>query len=418
MVMEKIGYLEITVSGAKGNLDLVPETLDIKELIEIIEQAERLLFPGERKDRPLISYQIEAGSVRNIFRTSLQAIIAFSAVIAKIEETKSIDFLELNTAKAIESFQETAVKKGYIFEIKTSLENSPVLKIDKSTFYYRNSENWVDAEFYFYGKITDAGGKDKANIHLTTEEFGTLFIQTPQEFLANIEQNILYKNYIIRAKGKQNSSTGEIDKQSLSFIELIDYNAQYDAQYLKKLRSKAMTWLNKIEPEDWLKEIRGYDVWWGVVRYELFFRFLNENDELFQNADKYYHFFLQKEIKLFISTISIAEYCVGGSIDELPLKNLIVLPFNIKHAEKAGEFGRILYELRKEGELDIEPRQIIINDAKLFAQAHIEEKIGYFITSDSRCIKIYNNLKMKTDLNFVIVNIKDKPSETFGILDL
>lgn len=85
----------------------------------------------------------------------------------------------------------------------------------------------------------------------------------------------------------------------------------------------------------------------GVLLDTSFFlRFLNEEDDLFESADKYYRYFLEKEIKLFISTISIAEYCVGGTIDQLPFKNLIVLPFNIKHAEKAGEFGKILYEAR------------------------------------------------------------------------
>jgi len=257
--MENIDYIEIIVNGVKGKLKLTPDTFDIKELTEIIEQAEKLLFPGERKERPLISYRMEEGSVKNIFKTSFQAVIGFSAVIGQVVTTHNIDFLELNTAKAFETFQETAIKKDYSFEIKTSVENSPLLKIDKSTFYFRTSENLVDAEFYFYGRITNAGGKDKVNIHLVTEEVGTLYIQTPQGILENLEENILYKNYVIRAKGKQNSETGEIEKQSLSFIELIDYNTKYDQQYLKKLRSKAMTWLSKIEPDDWLKDIRGYD---------------------------------------------------------------------------------------------------------------------------------------------------------------
>lgn len=257
--MENLGYIEITVRGLKGKLELTPDTFDIRELSEIIEQAEKLLFPGERKERPIISYKMEEGSVKNIFKTSLQAVIGFSALLAQVHATKNIDFLELNTAKAFESFQETAIKKDYTFEITTSISDSPSLKIDKSTFFYRTLENWVEAEFYFYGKITNAGGKDKANIHLVTEDLGTIYIQTPQEFLAKAEENILYKTYVIRAKGKQNSETGEIDKQSLSFVEMIDYNTKYDEQYLKKLRSKAMPWLNKINPDDWLKDIRGYD---------------------------------------------------------------------------------------------------------------------------------------------------------------
>ena len=155
--------------------------------------------------------------------------------------------------------QENAIKKDYTFEIGTSVPQSQSLKIDKSTFFYRTTENWVDAEFYFFGKITNAGGKDKANIHLLTDELGTLYIQTPQEFLAKAEENILYKTYVIRAKGKQNSETGEIDKQSLTFLNLIDYSTKYDEKYLRTLRSKAIIWLNKINPDDWLKDIRGYD---------------------------------------------------------------------------------------------------------------------------------------------------------------
>ena len=61
----------------------------------------------------------------------------------------------------------------------------------------------------------------------------------------------------------------------------------------------------------------------ALLDTSFFIRFLNEKDELFENADKYYQYFLKKEIRLFISTISIAEYCVGGSIDQLPLRNLI-----------------------------------------------------------------------------------------------
>lgn len=156
----------------------------------------------------------------------------------------------------------------------------------------------------------------------------------------------------------------------------------------------------------------------ALLDTSFFLRFLNEKDALFKNAEDYYKYFHQKEIKLFISTISIAEYCVGGTVDQLPLKNLIVLPFNIKHAEKAGEFGRILYEARKEKQLEVVERPIIINDAKLFAQADIDERINYFVTSDKRSINIYNTLKVKTKLDFNFIDISDNHTEVFGVLDL
>ena len=46
-----------------------------------------------------------------------------------------------------------------------------------------------------------------------------------------------------------------------------------------------------------------------------FLRFLNDDSPLFKNADGYYRYFLQNDIKMNISTISIAEYCVGGNIE-------------------------------------------------------------------------------------------------------
>ena len=58
-----------------------------------------------------------------------------------------------------------------------------------------------------------------------------------------------------------------------------------------------------------------------------FLRFLNDADPLFRNADGYFRYFLHKEITMMISTISIAEYCVGGDINELPLRNLQIVDF-------------------------------------------------------------------------------------------
>ena len=61
-----------------------------------------------------------------------------------------------------------------------------------------------------------------------------------------------------------------------------------------------------------------------------FIRFLNDEDPLFKIAMEYYKYFLHNEIKMFVSTISIAEYCVGGSLDELPLKKPCNTSFQFK----------------------------------------------------------------------------------------
>ena len=181
--MEKIGYIEIKIDGNKGNLKLTPDNYDIKEIISIMENAENLLFPNDKKDRPLISYKIEEGSVKNIFKTSIQFIIGFNAIIGQVNQNQNIDFLDLSTAKAFENIQNIAAARDVAFKISTSLDNSNEIKIDRSTKFLRTEVVWAEAEFYFYGKIIDMGGKERANIHISTSDLGTIRVETPIKVL-------------------------------------------------------------------------------------------------------------------------------------------------------------------------------------------------------------------------------------------
>ncbi|WP_224997644.1 hypothetical protein [Cesiribacter sp. SM1] len=259
--LENLGHIEIRIIGKTGNLDLKPDNYDIKEIIAVLQAAENLLFPNNKKDRPLISYSIEEGSVKHIIKTSFQAVIGFNAIIGQVESTNSIDFLESQSARALETFQENAVKKGFEIEITTSLENSHKLLIDRSTTFYRTQNVWVDAEFYFYGTLTNAGGKSKPNIHLDTDEFGSLTITTDKAYLQEKEENFLYKKYGVRALGKQNIETGELDKTNLQLIELIDFNPKFDKSYLSSLMKKASnSWKGVTDADDWMSQLRGgYD---------------------------------------------------------------------------------------------------------------------------------------------------------------
>jgi len=256
--MEKTGHIEIRISGKRGTVPLTPDTYDIKDIKELLERAEDLLFPGQKAARPTISYQIKEGSVVHRFTTSLQAVIGFSAIIGQLQTLQRTDFLEPATAKAFDAFQQIAIRNDYTFQITTSVSKSPILQIDRNTEFYHEEELWVDAEFYFYGQVTDMGGKDKANFHIVTDQLGTVRIQTPKEFLENYEKNPLYKTYGIRATGKQNLTTGEIDKSSLQFQEIVPYNPYYDENYLTSLREKAKdSWNDVDNPDQWLRELRG-----------------------------------------------------------------------------------------------------------------------------------------------------------------
>ena len=118
------------------------------------------------------------------------------------------------------------------------------LHIDVATTFYRTEAVWSEAEFYLYGRVTNAGGKDRANIHLQTDEYGLVIIKTPIAALKKIEGNIFYRTFGVRAIGKQHTETGELDRSDLRFVELVDYQPNYDETYLQTLRDKAKkSWL-------------------------------------------------------------------------------------------------------------------------------------------------------------------------------
>lgn len=149
-----------------------------------------------------------------------------------------------------------------------------------------------------------------------------------------------------------------------------------------------------------------------------FIRLLNDEDPLHSNAVGYFKYFLENEITLKISTISIAEYCVLGKLEDLPLKNVEIIPFNSKDAEKTGEFAGIIFTQNKINVEKLSPRVIIPNDSKLFAQSDLDKTISYFVTSDVRSKNTLALLKKGTDPKFDIISIDVPFTETFGILDL
>lgn len=145
-----------------------------------------------------------------------------------------------------------------------------------------------------------------------------------------------------------------------------------------------------------------------------FIRLLNPSDKLHSNALNYYKYFLTESITLKVSTISIAEYCV----DELSLKTLQILPFNLDHAVRTGEFAAVLF---RENSISIErihPRAIIPNDSKLFAQAYTDKSVTHFVTSNKRSATTFSILKREVKPRFDLLDISTPYNEFFAVLPL
>lgn len=140
-------------------------------------------------------------------------------------------------------------------------------------------------------------------------------------------------------------------------------------------------------------------------------RLLNEEDSLHGQAKDYFRYILDQSGIIFCSTIAIAEYCVKGTIEELPLELMQVVPFNAIHAVKSGECAAICFAAR----VDVTERVVIPNDCKLLAQAQVEE-IQYFLTTDGNSRRLYDELLRTSKVTYKFVDIRTPYDQIFGVL--
>jgi len=249
------GQFIVHIEGKKGCVPLSPDNFDITMLHEILGYVKDLLKQEKGTDTPTVLSGIENGSVKGLFKTSKENAVKISAVLSMLAQTPMLDQFEPSTSRAFEGFQSFAVRYDVRVGLSTSVNPDKEVSISPTTNLHRTNDMWVDTEVYLYGKIMDAGGVTKTNVHLQTD-IGNVKIEASEEEIVSIKENPLYKMYGIRAKGKQNVITGEIDRRSLRFLNIIDYNPSYDEAYLNSKIEKATPTWRGIDIKSFLHEIR------------------------------------------------------------------------------------------------------------------------------------------------------------------
>ncbi len=258
--MEEKGNIEVKFNGTVNGKSLSPIDIDISEIKEVMSDIESFLYPSrsEKRDRPLISYKIEAGSAKHLFFLPVTGVLIFNSLIGEITHRKAIDFLDYRRAEIIEKFQIRANENDYEISFSTSANDSKVLVINKDTNYYNVSPDWIFTDFILYGEVYQEGGI-KPNFHIITKEYGKLTITATKEQIMEGEKRV-YKIYGVKATGKMRLENGM--PYDLKLENFIEYNPVFDKTELDLLIEKATPNLSKIHNVDaWLEHIRGGGVY-------------------------------------------------------------------------------------------------------------------------------------------------------------
>jgi len=92
---------------------------------------------------------------------------------------------------------------------------------------------------------------------------------------------------------------------------------------------------------------------------------------------------------MYLSTIVISEFQVKQAINDLPLRNFVVLPFNVDHAMRC---GLIVRSMARDPEDD---RVRVKDDFKLMAQCDCES-ISHLISEDASTLAKYLDRSRKS----------------------
>lgn len=109
------------------------------------------------------------------------------------------------------------------------------------------------------------------------------------------------------------------------------------------------------------------------------------------SALAYYRECVRRQVPMYLSTIVISEFQVKQAINDLPLRNFVVLPFNVDHAMRC---GLILRTMARDPEDD---RVRVKDDFKLLAQCDCEA-ISHLISEDASTLAKYLDRARDTGL--------------------
>jgi predicted nucleic acid-binding protein len=99
-------------------------------------------------------------------------------------------------------------------------------------------------------------------------------------------------------------------------------------------------------------------------------------------ARQYFRECLRRQIPMYLSAIVISEFQVRQAINDLPLRNFVVLPFNVDHAMRC---GILLRQLARDATDD---RVRVKDDFKLIAQCDCEG-ISHLLSEDASTLVKY-----------------------------
>jgi len=248
--------LDFAVEDDLGGKPLTPENVNFPILRNFLEDVETFLkgdVPGITLNESRV--QLDHGSLR--IRAFIASALAFSVLgdLEKLQLSGDLDSIQPRRAKIIERWQSNSGKfSRRNYRIGSGQINLQIS--ERTKFAHKNEKLWVDIEKYFTGKVYEAGGKQKPNLHIDLGNGLTVCVDATEKQLAEVEGNLLFKSVTLRIRAQQHLATKEL--RHLHLIDFLPYSKEVDEEALTNLWKKgAEAWKNVSSATDWVETLRG-----------------------------------------------------------------------------------------------------------------------------------------------------------------
>ncbi len=253
--MIPIDELRLAINDRINNDEVSPSHVSLALLGEFQKDVSEFIRGSSNSiDSSNIIVSIESGSLAFLAKGLLTA-AALWADLETLKNTNLLSSIDPKRAYVIEKWQDSAQKNPHRHYYVSDKSNTLFFSINSDSNFHISDDIWVQVEKYLYGTITNMGGKNKANIHLDLENGETLPpIATTQNFLAQGEQNRLYRNSLVHIVAEENLRTGKL--RNLTLLSFEDHKPVYDEKEFKLMVEKGTKAWSEV-PSSWLEDLRG-----------------------------------------------------------------------------------------------------------------------------------------------------------------
>lgn len=268
--MQMIEVLELHSEGTKDGVSFSPSFVPSAVLKSALRDIPDFVAGSKssQKTKSLVesslSYSFENGSlvIKATVAAALAATLQQSGYYSDFEAISCGKLENVNDAGRIEAVQdlkrELMENGATVIELASEAAHVSAFDLTKRDVKPPpTSDPIVDSESYVMATVVDIGGKVKANAHLELENGKVIMADSARNYLAGLEDNLLYKKVLAHVSYRVNLRTGEWQDIRLTSLSLP--SKPFDGDAFDKAVSGPSAWDDVDDPVAEVRRMRGDD---------------------------------------------------------------------------------------------------------------------------------------------------------------